>query len=115
MVESEPDLAVRIRRVRGGYLKIQGTWMPYEVRLSRCSGSILRYLPRTGRSQTFSQVHTSTFFRFSASNAEGWQGLRGTSVMTLFLCLGTSVVLPSLPVGLKPSQQTNFPRHLYRP
>jgi hypothetical protein len=31
MVESEPDLASRIRRVRGGYLKIQGTWMPYEV------------------------------------------------------------------------------------
>lgn len=37
MVESEPELASRIRRVRGGYLKIQGTWMPYEValRLSR--------------------------------------------------------------------------------
>ena len=32
MVESEPELAARIRRVRGGYLKIQGTWMPYEVR-----------------------------------------------------------------------------------
>ena len=31
MVESEPELAARIRRVRGGYLKIQGTWMPYEV------------------------------------------------------------------------------------
>ncbi|KAI0319069.1 hypothetical protein OF83DRAFT_863380 [Amylostereum chailletii] len=37
MVESQPDLASQIRRVRGGYLKIQGTWMPYEValRLSR--------------------------------------------------------------------------------
>lgn len=32
MVESAPDLASQIRRVRGGYLKIQGTWMPYEVR-----------------------------------------------------------------------------------
>jgi hypothetical protein len=31
MVESQPDLANQIRRVRGGYLKIQGTWMPYEV------------------------------------------------------------------------------------
>jgi hypothetical protein len=31
MVESQPDLANKIRRVRGGYLKIQGTWMPYEV------------------------------------------------------------------------------------
>ncbi|KAF5359496.1 hypothetical protein D9756_002902 [Leucocoprinus leucothites] len=37
MIDSQPDLAPLIRRVRGGYLKIQGTWMPYEValRLSR--------------------------------------------------------------------------------
>ncbi|KAK1219459.1 hypothetical protein PQX77_017831 [Marasmius sp. AFHP31] len=37
MIDSQPDLAAQIRRVRGGYLKIQGTWMPYEValRLSR--------------------------------------------------------------------------------
>lgn len=37
MIDSQPDLASVIRRVRGGYLKIQGTWMPYEValRLSR--------------------------------------------------------------------------------
>jgi hypothetical protein len=37
MIDSQPDLAPMIRRVRGGYLKIQGTWMPYEValRLSR--------------------------------------------------------------------------------
>ncbi|PSS34026.1 hypothetical protein PHLCEN_2v1930 [Hermanssonia centrifuga] len=37
MVESQPDLASKLRRVRGGYLKIQGTWMPYEIalRLSR--------------------------------------------------------------------------------
>jgi len=37
MIDSQPDLASMIRRVRGGYLKIQGTWMPYEValRLSR--------------------------------------------------------------------------------
>lgn len=32
MLESQPDLAPQLRRVRGGYLKIQGTWMPYEVR-----------------------------------------------------------------------------------
>lgn len=31
MLDSQPDLAPLIRRVRGGYLKIQGTWMPYEV------------------------------------------------------------------------------------
>lgn len=34
MIDSQPDLAPVIRRVRGGYLKIQGTWMPYEVRIS---------------------------------------------------------------------------------
>ncbi|KAL1725567.1 transcription regulator HTH, apses-type DNA-binding domain-containing protein, partial [Schizophyllum commune] len=33
MVDSHPELASVIRRVRGGYLKIQGTWMPYEVAL----------------------------------------------------------------------------------
>jgi hypothetical protein len=32
MIESQPELAPQLRRVRGGYLKIQGTWMPYEVR-----------------------------------------------------------------------------------
>jgi hypothetical protein len=31
MVDSHPNLSSVIRRVRGGYLKIQGTWMPYEV------------------------------------------------------------------------------------
>jgi hypothetical protein len=31
MIDSQPDLAHVIRRVRGGYLKIQGTWMPFEV------------------------------------------------------------------------------------
>lgn len=37
MLDSQPELAPLLRRVRGGYLKIQGTWMPYEValRLSR--------------------------------------------------------------------------------
>ncbi|KAJ6578117.1 hypothetical protein B0H19DRAFT_575954 [Mycena capillaripes] len=33
MVDSQPELAQVIRRVRGGYLKIQGTWMPYEIAL----------------------------------------------------------------------------------
>lgn len=33
MLESQPDLAPQLRRVRGGYLKIQGTWMPFEVAL----------------------------------------------------------------------------------
>lgn len=31
MIESQPELETQLRRVRGGYLKIQGTWMPYEV------------------------------------------------------------------------------------
>ncbi|KZV90859.1 DNA-binding domain of Mlu1-box binding protein MBP1 [Exidia glandulosa HHB12029] len=31
MVESIPELSSQLRRVRGGYLKIQGTWLPYET------------------------------------------------------------------------------------
>lgn len=31
MLDSMPELSPHIRRVRGGYLKIQGTWMKYEV------------------------------------------------------------------------------------
>ncbi|KAL4062175.1 transcription regulator HTH, apses-type DNA-binding domain-containing protein, partial [Scleroderma citrinum] len=44
MIDSQPDLASVIRRVRGGYLKIQGTWMPYEValRLSRRVAWLIR-------------------------------------------------------------------------
>ncbi|OJT15078.1 Transcriptional repressor XBP1 [Trametes pubescens] len=34
IIDSHPDLAAQLRRVRGGYLKIQGTWMPYEIALS---------------------------------------------------------------------------------
>ncbi|KAJ6611135.1 transcription regulator HTH, apses-type DNA-binding domain-containing protein, partial [Mycena sp. CBHHK59/15] len=33
MIDSQPELAHVIRRVRGGYLKIQGTWMPFEIAL----------------------------------------------------------------------------------
>ncbi|KAJ6489020.1 hypothetical protein C8R45DRAFT_250536 [Mycena sanguinolenta] len=33
MIDSQPELAQVIRRVRGGYLKIQGTWMPFEIAL----------------------------------------------------------------------------------
>ena len=33
IIESQPDIASKLRRVRGGYLKIQGTWMPYEIAL----------------------------------------------------------------------------------
>ncbi|PVF95304.1 hypothetical protein CPB86DRAFT_596270 [Serendipita vermifera] len=33
MLESQPELATQLRRVRGGYLKIQGTWLAYEVAL----------------------------------------------------------------------------------
>lgn len=34
IVEAQPEIASQLRRVRGGYLKIQGTWMPYEVGVS---------------------------------------------------------------------------------
>jgi len=44
MIDSQPDLAALIRRVRGGYLKIQGTWMPYEVSTSLVS--VVASLPR---------------------------------------------------------------------
>ncbi|CAG8469780.1 13008_t:CDS:2 [Ambispora leptoticha] len=30
LVETHPDLAATIKKVRGGFLKIQGTWMPYD-------------------------------------------------------------------------------------
>lgn len=31
LIESEPAVAGVVRKVRGGYLKIQGTWLPYEI------------------------------------------------------------------------------------
>ncbi|KAG6901963.1 hypothetical protein C0995_006192 [Termitomyces sp. Mi166 len=52
MIESQPDLAPLIRRVRGGYLKIQGTWMPYEQQ-----GVDANYvLPLLGGPSTLSSV-----------------------------------------------------------
>ncbi|KAG9013981.1 hypothetical protein FRB95_004350 [Tulasnella sp. JGI-2019a] len=33
MIEAQPELAMQLRRVRGGYLKIQGTWLPFDVAL----------------------------------------------------------------------------------
>ncbi|CAE6475326.1 unnamed protein product [Rhizoctonia solani] len=33
ILESQPDLASKLRRVRGGYLKMQGTWMARDVAL----------------------------------------------------------------------------------
>lgn len=43
MIEAEPELALKLRRVRGGYLKIQGTWLPFEVTalLSICQSKSL--------------------------------------------------------------------------
>ncbi|KAI0636290.1 transcription regulator HTH, apses-type DNA-binding domain-containing protein, partial [Trametes polyzona] len=45
IIDSQPDLAAQLRRVRGGYLKIQGTWMPYEIalRLARRVAWPIRY------------------------------------------------------------------------
>ncbi|KAI9033551.1 transcription regulator HTH, apses-type DNA-binding domain-containing protein, partial [Phycomyces nitens] len=34
MVDSNPDL--RVKKIRGGFLKIQGTWIPYEFALILC-------------------------------------------------------------------------------
>ncbi|MBW0493843.1 hypothetical protein O181_033558 [Austropuccinia psidii MF-1] len=31
LVESDPTIAPHLRKVRGGYLKIQGTWLPFET------------------------------------------------------------------------------------
>ncbi|GME76581.1 unnamed protein product [Ambrosiozyma monospora] len=31
LVESSPELEFEVRRVRGGFLKIQGTWIPYAI------------------------------------------------------------------------------------
>ena len=67
MIESQPNLAALIRRVRGGYLKIQGTWMPYEVSgrclLPRCQTRVSptnNYIDNecslSGRSQAFKKV-----------------------------------------------------------
>lgn len=36
MIEAQPELASQLRRVRGGYLKIQGTWLPFEVGVPSC-------------------------------------------------------------------------------
>ncbi|KAH7318860.1 transcription regulator HTH, apses-type DNA-binding domain-containing protein [Rhizoctonia solani] len=33
ILESQPDLVTKLRRVRGGYLKMQGTWMARDVAL----------------------------------------------------------------------------------
>jgi len=64
MIDSQPDLAPLIRRVRGGYLKIQGTWMPYEVSLFfiallSCIGlnSLFSFPLATGRSQIVKKVN----------------------------------------------------------
>ncbi|KAF9505765.1 hypothetical protein BS47DRAFT_1306176, partial [Hydnum rufescens UP504] len=33
MLDTMPEISPHIRRVRGGYLKIQGTWMKHEIAL----------------------------------------------------------------------------------
>ena len=63
MIDSQPDLASVIRRVRGGYLKIQGTWMPYEVCFSLVH--IVRSPSQSnppGRSQTVPSVRPALSF-----------------------------------------------------
>jgi hypothetical protein len=59
MIDSQPDLAPVIRRVRGGYLKIQGTWMPYEVSAPHAMPSIAPHLASSGRSSPVTSVCTS--------------------------------------------------------
>jgi hypothetical protein len=36
LVDTHPDLASTIKKVRGGFLKIQGTWMPFEKAYELC-------------------------------------------------------------------------------
>ena len=59
MIDSQPDLAPVIRRVRGGYLKIQGTWMPYEVSAPHDMPFIAPHLASLGRSSPVTSVCTS--------------------------------------------------------
>lgn len=100
MVESEPELAARIRRVRGGYLKIQGTWMPYEVGLGRYPRMTVGYSLQTGCSQTLSQVHPTFVLVYPAQTKKS-QGLRGTFAMTLFPCSGTFMAFHCFQLCLK--------------
>ncbi|KAJ7444101.1 transcription regulator HTH, apses-type DNA-binding domain-containing protein, partial [Mycena galericulata] len=44
MIDSQPDLAHVMRRVRGGFLKIQGTWMPFEIALRLARRSAFRII-----------------------------------------------------------------------
>lgn len=79
MIESQPDLASKLRRVRGGYLKIQGTWMPYEIalRLARRYILFLRFKPSAnetmstelpGPSETSLSLYSGTsLFTFTVS------------------------------------------------
>ncbi|KAG6816669.1 hypothetical protein H0H87_004029 [Tephrocybe sp. NHM501043] len=55
MIDSQPDLAPLIRRVRGGYLKIQGTWMPYEPGY----GQVVASGPNRRRARRNTQAHVS--------------------------------------------------------
>ena len=114
MVESEPELAARIRRVRGGYLKIQGTWMPYEVGSSYPQPTA-GYSPRTGGSQTFSQVR-SIFVLVRISKAEHCQGWRGISATTLFPYSGTFVIFHRFQLRLKTGRRRpTFPNTCIAP
>jgi hypothetical protein len=67
MVESQPDLAAQLRRVRGGYLKIQGTWMPYEVSrpLSILSLACTDPTRLPGRAATCATVRSFTAFEWT--------------------------------------------------
>lgn len=57
MIESQPELAGQIRKVRGGYLKIQGTWISYEVRAHSVHIACTRLtLTFTVRTSTVSSV-----------------------------------------------------------
>ncbi|KAH0833367.1 hypothetical protein J3R83DRAFT_12468 [Lanmaoa asiatica] len=67
MIDSQPDLAPVIRRVRGGYLKIQGTWMPYEVSALPSLPSLPPHLTSLGRSPPVTTVCTSFISPFASS------------------------------------------------
>ena len=74
--------------------------MPYEVGSSRYPRLTTSYSPRTGCSQTLSQVH-SMFVLVCTSKTKKGQGLRGISALTLFPCSGTFVVSHCLQLFVK--------------
>jgi len=93
MIDSQPDLAPVIRRVRGGYLKIQGTWMPYEVcpssRLHIETSADIFYQVALRLSRR--SVHQGVSTSWGATTDFMFPEWHGQSARTLSLSLGVSL------------------------